>query len=107
MQTRGDINYRKISSQGLMQPSYASLEQYNTIEGNGGSVDHFPVPAQITNQRVDSVNGNAGINFPPNNGFEMNHRPSLGRPGFAGGVGKDGGSSIRPVASKSIPQCFR
>lgn len=26
VQSRGDINYRKISSQGLMQPSYASLE---------------------------------------------------------------------------------
>ena len=43
VQSRGDINYRKISSQGLMQPSYGSLEQYNTIEGNT-SVDHFPAP---------------------------------------------------------------
>ena len=47
------------------------------------------------------------MNYPSNNGFEMNHRPSLGRPQFAGGISKDGGSSIRPVASKSIPQCFR
>ena len=35
---------RKISSQGLMQPAYASLEQYNTIEENLASVDHFPAP---------------------------------------------------------------
>jgi len=26
-----------------MQPTYAGLEQYNTIEGNI-SVDHFPAP---------------------------------------------------------------
>ena len=30
LQTREDLNYRKINSQGLMQPTYAGLEQYNT-----------------------------------------------------------------------------
>ena len=30
LQTREEINYRKINSQGLMQPTYAGLEQYNT-----------------------------------------------------------------------------
>lgn len=105
-QTRGDINYRKISSQGLMQPSYEGLEQYNTIEGNG-SVDHFPVPAHGNPQRVGSVNSNAGVNFASNN-FDLNHRLSLGRPQYPG-IGKEqmNNSSIRPIASKNIPQCFR
>ena len=111
VQTRGDINYRKISSQGLMQPSYASLEQYNTIEGVA-SVDHFPVPVHISNQRVDSVTaGNAAaVNFSGNNSaFDPGHRPSIGRLQFAGVGGKEpmNNASIRPIASKNIPQCFR